>query len=92
MNFKKIFTAFVLSVGFILPSFSSAFTDISPDSVLNNATNFLVENGVIEDTKYFYPNISVSRGDYLKWLLGGLSDDVFTNNNVKQYFKLIKNY
>ncbi|HWK23747.1 MAG TPA: S-layer homology domain-containing protein [Ureibacillus sp.] len=61
------------------------FLDVKTDSSYYNALSQMVENGVIEDGKYFYPNNKITRADFVAML--ALAYEVEVDAVNKKSFK-----
>jgi len=86
MFHKKILTGLVLFLNLILVVPVSAYRDIESDSPLERATDFLIDHGIFEEnSKVFNPNLPITRGDYLTWILRNQSFNPKTHD-TKYYF------
>lgn len=86
MLHKKILVGALILSNFVFALPASAYKDLDSGSLVEKATDHLIDYGVIEDTATtFKPNMPIERGTYLTWLLRNQSFNPKTYN-TKYYF------
>lgn len=87
MFHKKILAGIIILSNLFSASFALAYRDVDTGSLLERATDHLIDYGVItEPGIVFNPNVPIMRADYLEWLLRNQSFNPKTYN-TKYYFR-----
>jgi C-terminal peptidase prc len=83
---KKLLSAILISI-FLFSPFASAYEDVPYGDPYFYSVDYLRRNDVFKDTKYFHPDIIISKAEFIKYLVLLNSPEFKTGSNVTLPFE-----